>query len=195
MARSDLASLFGADGTPHRDDIGRLLTACQKHSRPVKPKLLGIIGRDHLLTCSRAVGATEESFKYQKAVGEIDGLPWGRRDCIRLLPKRSRPASDRRRRQFLRRHRKSVQIVPAIWWRRFGGSSERAARRRNRADRLRHPLQLPEDRFRRPREIGTDHSQRATRPSTLLRKLANVVGLPAHDENAETHTLTSATRY
>ena len=76
MARSDLASLFGADGTPHRDDIGRLLTACQKHSRPVKPKLLGIIGRDNLLTCFRAVGVAEESFKYQRAVGEIDGLPW-----------------------------------------------------------------------------------------------------------------------
>ena len=76
MARSDLASLFDDNGAPRRDDIGRLLAACRKHSRPVRPKLLGIIGRDHLLACFRTAGVAEESFKYQKAVGEIDGLPW-----------------------------------------------------------------------------------------------------------------------
>jgi DNA topoisomerase VI subunit B len=76
MARAGLASLFGENGVPHRDDIGRLLAACQKYSSPVKPKLLGIIGRDHLLACFRTAGVAEESFKYQKAVGEIDGLPW-----------------------------------------------------------------------------------------------------------------------
>jgi DNA topoisomerase VI subunit B len=76
MARSDLAGLFGADGAPRPDVIGGLLTACKKHSRPVKPKLLGLIGADHLLACFEAVGVAKESFQYRKAVGEIDGLPW-----------------------------------------------------------------------------------------------------------------------
>jgi DNA topoisomerase VI subunit B len=75
-ARASLVSLFGADGAPHRDDITRLLGACKNHSRPVQPKLLGLIGRDHLLACFEAVGVAKESFKYRKAVGEIEGLPW-----------------------------------------------------------------------------------------------------------------------
>jgi hypothetical protein len=52
-ARASLASLFGTDGAPHRDDITRLLGACKNHSRPVKPKLLGLIGAVHLLTSRR----------------------------------------------------------------------------------------------------------------------------------------------
>jgi hypothetical protein len=76
MQRADLASLFGPDGAPHRDPINNLLSACQKHSRPVPPKLLGLIGREHLLACFRSAGVAEESFRHKKAVGEISGLPW-----------------------------------------------------------------------------------------------------------------------
>jgi Histidine kinase-, DNA gyrase B-, and HSP90-like ATPase len=35
MARAELSSLFGADGSACRAQIARLLAACQKHSRPV----------------------------------------------------------------------------------------------------------------------------------------------------------------
>jgi hypothetical protein len=88
MARADLAGLFGADGAPRRDVIGGLLAACRKHSRPVKPKLLGLIGRDHLLASFRAAaGVAEESFKYQKAVGETDGLPWVVETAFGYCPK------------------------------------------------------------------------------------------------------------
>jgi DNA topoisomerase VI subunit B len=76
MQRTDPRSLFGPDGAPHRDLIRNLLRACQKHSRPVQPKLLGLIGREHLSACFRSAGVAEESFKYQKAVGETAGLPW-----------------------------------------------------------------------------------------------------------------------
>lgn len=76
MSRAALGSLFGPDGSPRRDDITRLLAACQKHTSPVKPKALGMIGRDHLLACFRAAGVHEASFKYQTATGETDGLPW-----------------------------------------------------------------------------------------------------------------------
>jgi hypothetical protein len=89
MARAPLASLFDTDGSPRRDDITRLLAACQKHTRTVKPKTLGVIGRDHLLTCFRAAGIHEESFKYQMATGEIDGLPWIVETAFGFCPKRA----------------------------------------------------------------------------------------------------------
>src|SRR5439155_11039592 len=67
MSRAALASLFGADGAPRRNDIARLLAACQKHSRPVTPQALGLIGRDHLLACFREAGVHEKTFNYGKA--------------------------------------------------------------------------------------------------------------------------------
>ena len=76
MHRMALSSLFGPAGEPHRDRIAELLHACKKHSRPVKPHLLGLIGKDHLLARFEAVGVHKETFKYKKAVGEIHGLPW-----------------------------------------------------------------------------------------------------------------------
>jgi len=89
MSRAALGSLFDADGSPRRDDIARLLTACQKHTRPVKPKALGVIGCDHLLTCFRSAGVHLESFKYQMATGETDGLPWIVETAFGFCPKSS----------------------------------------------------------------------------------------------------------
>ncbi len=76
MHRLPLSSLFGPAGEPHRDRIADLLRACKNHSRPVKPHLLGLIGKDHLLARFEAAGVHKETFKYQNAVGEINGLPW-----------------------------------------------------------------------------------------------------------------------
>jgi hypothetical protein len=74
--RLPLSSLFGPEGEPRRERIAELLHACKTHSRPVKPHLLGLIGKDHLLARFEAVGVHKETFKYGKAVGEINGLPW-----------------------------------------------------------------------------------------------------------------------
>jgi hypothetical protein len=77
MQRLPLSSLFGPAGKPHRDRIDELLHVCKKHSRLIKPHLLGLIGKDHLLARFEAAGVHKETFKYQKAVGETDdGLPW-----------------------------------------------------------------------------------------------------------------------
>jgi DNA topoisomerase VI subunit B len=89
MSRAALASLFEQDGSPRRDAIARLLAACQKHTRPVKPKALGVIGRDHLLMCFRAAGVHEASFKYEMAAGETDGLPWIVETAFGFCPKHS----------------------------------------------------------------------------------------------------------
>jgi hypothetical protein len=75
LTRAPLSSLFDG-GEPKIGEIESLLRALKAHSKPVKPQDLGLIGRDHLLARFSEVGVEGETFKYQKAVGEIDGLPW-----------------------------------------------------------------------------------------------------------------------
>ena len=76
LARAQLSSLFGPGGEPKADQIEALLDALKTHSKPVKPKDLGLIGRDHLLACFNTVGVEVESFKYKPVLGETKGLPW-----------------------------------------------------------------------------------------------------------------------
>jgi hypothetical protein len=76
LTRSPLSSLFGPDGSPDRERIAYLLHALKTFSKPVKPLDLGLIGKEHLRSCFDAVGLEAETFKYYKAVGEADGLPW-----------------------------------------------------------------------------------------------------------------------
>jgi hypothetical protein len=47
----------------------------QRHSRPVKPADLGLIGKDHLAARFEAAGVNLETFKYQRSLGETDGIP------------------------------------------------------------------------------------------------------------------------
>ena len=55
--------------------IERLLTAMQKHTRPVKAPRLGILGEDHLRARMLGMGVVPESFQYSRKVSK-DGLPW-----------------------------------------------------------------------------------------------------------------------
>ena len=56
--------------------VAGLLDAMKAGARPVKPKDLGIIGREHLLKRFVAAGAQEDSFDYQMNAFEHDGLPY-----------------------------------------------------------------------------------------------------------------------
>lgn len=56
--------------------VARLLAAMKDGSRAVKPKDLGVIGRDHLLRRFITAGAQEDSFDYQINAFEHDGLPY-----------------------------------------------------------------------------------------------------------------------
>jgi hypothetical protein len=47
----------------------RLLAAMKRHSEPVPPKLLGVIGKEHLKTRFLAAGGAEETFRYEKRTG------------------------------------------------------------------------------------------------------------------------------
>ena len=76
LARAPLSSLFELSGEARHTDIERLRLVLQTHSKPVKPKDLGLIGKDHLLACFTKAKVEPETFKYQKTLGETDGLPW-----------------------------------------------------------------------------------------------------------------------
>ena len=76
LARAPLSSLFGPGGEARTADIEHLRRALQTHSKPVKPNDLGLIGKDHLLARFSEAKVESETFKYQKALGETEGLPW-----------------------------------------------------------------------------------------------------------------------
>ena len=46
------------------------------NSRPVKPRLLGSIGRAHFAARFAAAGCEMESFDYRRAMDTTDGVPW-----------------------------------------------------------------------------------------------------------------------
>jgi hypothetical protein len=71
--RVPLAEFYG-DGTSERVRV--LLAEMRKHSRSVKPKDLGAIGKDHLAAKFEALGVGPETFDYRKAEFEHEGLPY-----------------------------------------------------------------------------------------------------------------------
>jgi hypothetical protein len=69
-----LSALF-EDG-PIKVRTSQLLAAMQRHSRPVKAIDLGLIGRDSLFDCFTINGVQQETFRYEKRLGEVDGVPY-----------------------------------------------------------------------------------------------------------------------
>jgi DNA topoisomerase VI subunit B len=69
-SRVALPAFFGTNGI-NRRRIGALLAAMQNHTRPVKPKDLGVIGQNHLRTRFTAAGADEKTFRYSRQY--VDG--------------------------------------------------------------------------------------------------------------------------
>ena len=54
-----------------------LFDAMRAHSKPVKPKLLGAIGRDHFEQRCRELGCEMDSFDYRKVEDDDDeGIPY-----------------------------------------------------------------------------------------------------------------------
>jgi hypothetical protein len=76
LSREPLARLV-VNGRIDPDLSRRLLQAMQESSNPVKPPLLGVIGREHFTARFAAVGCEMESFDYRKIVDSDDeGLPF-----------------------------------------------------------------------------------------------------------------------
>jgi hypothetical protein len=61
----------------NRSGIAKLLASMRKHSKPVAPKHLGVIGAEHLKQRFLAAGGNAETFKYQQRKGMTDdGIPY-----------------------------------------------------------------------------------------------------------------------
>jgi DNA topoisomerase VI subunit B len=71
-SRLSLPEFFG-NGNDGR--MAKLLAAMQRQSRAVKPKEIGLIGKDHLAAKFKAAGADLETFRYRHILGETDGVP------------------------------------------------------------------------------------------------------------------------
>jgi hypothetical protein len=75
-SHQSLAQFFGVDRV-NRDGIAKLLAAMRKHSKPVKPKHLGIIGAEHFKQRFLAAGGNSETFKYEQRKGfTSEGIPY-----------------------------------------------------------------------------------------------------------------------
>jgi hypothetical protein len=75
QARTSLAGLAKGEAID-RATVAKLLRAMRKHSKPVKPAALGLVGKAHLESRFAALGCEMESFEYRKVLGERDGVPW-----------------------------------------------------------------------------------------------------------------------
>ena len=74
MARAKLSELV-CDKALDSAAIAKLLAAMKAHSKKVKPKALGVIGRDHMAARCQTLDAEMESFRYAKAYDESNGIP------------------------------------------------------------------------------------------------------------------------
>ena len=74
LARAPLTALANGSDLDHAK-IADLLKAMQRHSKPVKPVQLGVIGRAHFEARFEAYGAEMRSFDYRLIKDLADGLP------------------------------------------------------------------------------------------------------------------------
>jgi hypothetical protein len=75
-SHQSLAQFFGVDRV-NRIGIAKLLAAMRKHSKPVAPKHLGVIGAEHLKQRFLAAGGNPETFKYEYRNGLTgEGIPY-----------------------------------------------------------------------------------------------------------------------
>jgi hypothetical protein len=72
-----LHRFFGSEVEVNHQRMKNLLRLLQKHTRPVRPELLGVIGADHLQRLCSAAGGEPQSFKYFVSPGtDADGMPY-----------------------------------------------------------------------------------------------------------------------
>jgi hypothetical protein len=75
-SHQSLAQFFGVNQV-NRTGIAKLVASMRKHSKPVNPKHLGVIGTEHLKQRFLAAGGNAETFKYQLRKGMTsDGVPY-----------------------------------------------------------------------------------------------------------------------
>jgi hypothetical protein len=72
-----LYRFFGSDTQVNHRRMQKLLSLLQKHTRPVRPELLGVIGEEHLRQLMIGRGGEPKAFKYFVSPGHAsNGLPY-----------------------------------------------------------------------------------------------------------------------
>src|SRR4030095_15057199 len=75
-SHQSLAHFFGIEQV-NAKGIGYLLASMRKHTKPVAPKHLGVIGSDHFKQRFLAAGGNADTFKYQQRKGTTsEGIPY-----------------------------------------------------------------------------------------------------------------------
>jgi Histidine kinase-, DNA gyrase B-, and HSP90-like ATPase len=69
-----LHNFFGRQKT-NTNNITKLLAALKKHSKPVRPAELGVIGKEHFYRLMEAAGGDPSTFTYNRSFGETGGVP------------------------------------------------------------------------------------------------------------------------
>jgi hypothetical protein len=76
-AHMSLQEFFGSEAQVNHERMKKLLGLVQKHTRPVRPELLGVIGEEHLRRLMTGVGGELKGFKYFASPGrDADGVPY-----------------------------------------------------------------------------------------------------------------------
>lgn len=75
LDRTNLSALADQDGFKP-EIMARLLASMRRHSRPVNPNRLGVIGRDHFSTRFEQLGCEPDKVEYAKRANVDDGLPY-----------------------------------------------------------------------------------------------------------------------
>jgi hypothetical protein len=76
-AHMSLSRFFGSEIEINHQRMKKFLGLIQKHTRPVRPELLGVIGEQHLHRLCVDLGGEPKSFKYSFHPGhDGDGLPY-----------------------------------------------------------------------------------------------------------------------
>ncbi len=57
------------------ENIAKLLAALKRHTKPVPPAKLGVIGKNHLYGKMERVGGDPKTFTYKCTLGDTSGLP------------------------------------------------------------------------------------------------------------------------
>ena len=74
-SHQSLAQFFGVEKVK-RKGIAKLLAAMRKHTKPVAPKYLGVIGAEHFKQRFLAAGGNIDTFKYQLRKGVERDIPY-----------------------------------------------------------------------------------------------------------------------
>ena len=75
LARKNLSDLVSGDQLD-RPLLARLLAAMRANSKPVKPRQLGVLGKNHVEKQLQSLGCGDGTIAYIRKEGESDRVPW-----------------------------------------------------------------------------------------------------------------------